>query len=119
MNEWKSIRKKFSINPKNVYCKFRGGNIKIKKIPTGEEIETFWKNIWEKKSDCNTETPWFETLKSEYCKNAKQKQYRITSETIDKALKNLQNGKMPGSDLIVGFWYKNLMFYKADRVYIF
>ena len=119
MNERKSINKKFSINPKNVYRKFRGGNIKIKKIPTGEEIETFWKDIWGKKSDFNPGTPWFETLKSEYCKNAKQKQYRITSETIDKVLKKLQNGKAPGTDLIVGFWYKNLMFYKADLVYIF
>ena len=119
LNEPKSINKKFSINPKNVYRKFRGGNIKIKKIPTGEEIETFWKDIWGKKSDFNPGTPWFETLKSEYCKNAKQKQYKITSETIDKVLKKLQNGKAPGTDLIVGFWYKNLMFYKADLVYIF
>ena len=49
---------------------------------------------------------WFETLKSEYCKTAKQKQYRITSETIDKVLKKLQNGKAPEPDLIVEFWYK-------------
>ena len=34
-------------------------------------------------------------------------------------LKNVQNGKAPGTDLIVGFWYKNLMFYKADIVHIF
>ena len=74
---------------------------------------------WGKKSNFNPYTPWFETLKSEYCKNAKQKQYRITSETIDKALKKLQNGKAPGTDLIVGFWYENLMFYKADLVHIF
>ena len=33
-------------------------------------------------------------------------------------LKKLQNGKAPGPDLIVGFWYKNLMFYKADLVHI-
>ena len=79
----------------------------------------FGRTFGEKKSDFNPGTPWFETLKSEYCKNAKQKQYRITSETIDKVLKKLQNDKAPGTDLIVGFWYKNLMFYKADLVYIF
>ena len=65
---------------------------------------TFWKGIWGKKSNFNPGTPWFETLKSEY-KNAKQNQYRIT-ETIDKVLKKLQNGKAPGTDLIVGFWYR-------------
>ena len=106
LNEQKSINKKFSINPKNVYRKFRGRNLEIKKIPTGEEIETFWKDIWGKKSSFNPYTPWLKTLKSEYCKNAKQKQYRITSETIDKVLKKLQNGKAPEPDLIVEFWYK-------------
>ena len=39
LNKQKSINKKFSINLKNVYRKFRGGNIKIKNIPTGEEID--------------------------------------------------------------------------------
>ena len=62
---------------------------KSKKIPTGEEIERFWKDIWGKKSNFNPYTPWFKTLKSEYCKNTKQKQYRTTSETIDKVLKKL------------------------------
>ena len=69
-------------------------------------METFWKGIWGRKSNFNPGTPWFETLKSEYYKNAKQKQYRITSEAIDKVLKKLQNGKAPETDLIVGFWYR-------------
>ena len=89
LNEQKSINKNFSINPKNVSCKFRGKNIEIEKIPTGEEIETFWKDICGKKSNFNPGTLWFETLKSEYCKSAKQKQYRIT-ETICKVLKNFK-----------------------------
>ena len=42
LKERKAINKKFSINPKNVYRKFRGRNLEIKKTPTGEEIETFW-----------------------------------------------------------------------------
>ena len=46
--ERKSINKNFFINPKNVYRKFRDGNTEIKKIPTGEEIETFWKDIGER-----------------------------------------------------------------------
>ena len=72
LNEPKSIHINFFVNSKNVYCKFRGGNIEIKKIPTGEEIEIFWKDICRKKSNFNPGTLWFETLKSEYCKNAKQ-----------------------------------------------
>ena len=93
--------------------------MEIKKTSTGEEIETFWKDIWGNNSNFNPDTPWFEILKSEYCTNTEQKQYRITSETIDKVFKNVQNGNAPGTDLIVGFWYKNLMFYKADIVHIF
>ena len=34
-------------------------------------------------------------------------------------LKKLQNGNAPEADLLVGLWYKNLMFYKADLVHIF
>ena len=44
---------------------------------------------------------------------------RVTSEAIYKVLKKVENGKAPGTDVIAGFWYKNLMFYKADHVYIF
>ena len=34
-------------------------------------------------------------------------------------LQKLQNSKAPATNLITGFWYKNLMFYKADLVHIF
>ena len=34
-------------------------------------------------------------------------------------LKKFQSGKATGTDLIVGFWYKNLMLYKADLLHIF
>ena len=119
MNERKPLNKFFSINPKIKYHKFRGGNIEIKKISTDEEVEIFEKHIWRKKSSFKLGTPWFETLKSKYCKNATQKQYRITSETIGKVLKKFQSGKATGTDLIVGFWYKNLMLYKADLLHIF
>ena len=57
-----------------------------KKPTTGDVIETS-KDIWGKKSNFNSGTLWFETLKSECCKNGKQMQYRITSETTDKVLK--------------------------------
>ena len=65
----------------------------IKKISTVEEIETFWNDIWGKKSNFNPSIPWFEILKSEYCKIVKQRQYRITSKTNDKVLKNLKTVK--------------------------
>ena len=59
LNKWKSINKKFSINPKNAYHKLWGGNIEIKQIPIGKEFETFWKDIWGKKSNFNPGTPSF------------------------------------------------------------
>ena len=34
----------------------------IKKISTGEEIETFWNDIWGQKSNFNPSIPWFEIL---------------------------------------------------------
>ena len=63
LNERKSINKNFSINPKNKYRRFRGEYVEIKKIPTGEETETFGKHIWGKRANFKPGPSWFETSK--------------------------------------------------------
>ena len=40
-------------------------------------------------------------------------------ETFAKAVGKLHNGKAPGRDLIVGYWYKMLTFYRKSLISIF
>ena len=46
------------------------------------------------------------------------KNYKITKCTFEKVLNKVQNGKAPGPDLIVGFWYKHMTFYQQHMIKI-
>ena len=58
-----------------------------KSIPSKQNVETFWKGIWNNPSECNVENvDWMKELESNYCLNATQKLYEIYKMTIDKAI---------------------------------
>ena len=82
-------------------------------IPTTEDIESFWKNIWGKESNFHTEAKWIKNLEKNYCKNVRQQPYKITEEILNKAVGKLFLGKSPGRDLIKGYWYKRLILSKT------
>ena len=48
-----------------------------------------------------------------------QKDYEINLETLNKALSNIKNNKTPGRDMVIGFWYKKLQFYRPYMVSLF
>ena len=39
----------FAKKPTLVCCNFRGGTVEINKAPSMDEVEKFWKDIWEKR----------------------------------------------------------------------
>ena len=43
----------------------------------------------------------------------------INEETFGKVVNKMQNGISPGNDLIVGYWYKHLTFYRHALIHIF
>ena len=53
-------------------------------------------------------------LESNYCLNATQKLYEIDKMAIDKVINKLKPNKAPGRDMITGYWYKQLNFYRSD-----
>ena len=65
-------------------------------MPTKDDIQAFWKSIWNVKIDFNTNVPWINELKTNYCANLNQKYYEINLELLQKALSEIQNNKMPG-----------------------
>ena len=47
------INRLFGKKPTSVYNSFRGGPVEINKVPSMNEVEKFWKDIWGKKVNCN------------------------------------------------------------------
>ena len=68
-----TINRLFAKKPTLVYRSFWGGIVEINKVPSMDEVENFWKDIWEKKVNFNEKLIWLRTLESEYCKNIKRK----------------------------------------------
>ena len=117
--ERKSINNKFRKNPKAVYRSMKGNDISATEISTTEDMNSFWKNIWGKESNFQKEAKWIKNLEKNYCKNVRQQPYKITEEILNKAVCKLFLGKSPGRDLIKGYWYKRLSFYKKHLLKLF
>lgn len=111
LNDRKQINRRFANNPKFIYRQMRGEQIIAKELPTKDDVENFWKGIWNKEGNFNQDANWLENLQTDYCSNARQKVYEIKKETVVKILKKLQMKKAAGPDLIGGFWYKKLESY--------
>ena len=109
IEERKRINYQFKVNPKQVYRKFEGeSNIDITNAPGKDKVKEFWSNIWGKPRSFNNDAEWLKTLREEYCKHVTPKAYDIDLEKFRALLKNMQNNKAPGIDMIVMFWWKKL-----------
>ena len=82
--ERKSINNKFRKNPKAVYRSMKGNNLNATEIPTTEDMESFWKNIWGKESNFHKEAKWIKNLEKNYCNNVRQQPYKIADEILSK-----------------------------------
>ena len=110
--ERKSINHRFSCDRKSVYRTMKGNCISAEKIPTKNEIETFWKGIWQDTNKTFNETAsWLRELELTYCSDVESNQYQITRDTLKIAVSKIHLGKSPGRDLIIGYWFKKLTFY--------
>ena len=110
--ERKSIKHRFNCDPKSVYRTMKGNCITTEKIPTKNEIETFWKSIWQDTNKIFNETAsWLRELELTYCSEVESNQYQITRDTLKTAVNKIHLGKSPGRDLIIGYWFKKLTFY--------
>ena len=89
-----------------------GNCITAEKIPTKNEIETFWKRIWQDTNKTfNETTSWLRELELTYCSDVESNQYQITRDTLKTAVNKMHLGKSPGRDLIIGYWFKKLTCY--------
>ena len=112
----KTLNRSFSKDPKGVYRNFRGTKINVENLPSKDEVESFWKRIWRKNVTFNKDAPWINDLVVNYCKDAKQNIYSIDLKTLNTVINKINPSKAPGRDLIVGFWYKKLDYYRESFV---
>ena len=117
--EHNRINRKFTYNPKSICQDFKNDKTEIETIPSKEDIEKYWEDIWTKTAPFSDNAAWIITLKIEYCVNAAQNDYVINSKTLKEVILKLQNNKSPGSDGIIGYGFKNLNFYINDLVKLF
>ena len=110
--ERKRINKQLLHNPKKVYRKMKDDKIEIEKVPTKENVEQFWKSIWQDSSIFNEKVEWLKVLEDTYCKNVVDAEYKIERVTLEKLIKKIQISKVPGQDRIIGYWFKNLSSYR-------
>ena len=103
-HERKSINRRFFNNPKSVYRDFKGSNIRLEKIPIKNEVQSFWKNIWQRETKFNKSVKWLDILERTYCKNIIPTKSEIERKTLDKIISDMQLKKSPGRDFITSFW---------------
>ena len=96
--EHKRINKQFSHHAKKVYRKMKDDKIEIEKVPTKENVEQFWKSIWQDNSIFNEKAEWLKVLEDTYCKNVVDAEYKIDKVTLEKLIKKIQISKAPGQD---------------------
>ena len=107
-----TISRSFSKDPTGVCRNFRGTKINFENLPSKDEVESFWKSIWCKNVTFNKDAPWINDLVVNYCKNAKQNIYSIDLKRLNTAINKINPSKAPGRDLIIGFWYKKLDYFR-------
>ena len=117
--ERKRINRQFAANPKKLYRSMKGDTIEIENPPKKDEIEEFWKSVWQDPADFNENADWLPDLQETYCPNATSTDYHITQNDFDKIIRKLHLSKSPGQDKIVPFWFKHLNGYRDILVHIF
>ena len=74
------------------YRTMKGSTMTPKSITSKQDVETFWKGIWNNPSESNVaNVDWMKELESNYCLNAMQKLYEIDKMAIVKAINNKLN----------------------------
>ena len=117
--ERKIINRQFFNNPKKLYRSMKGEAIEIKNTPRKEEVEQFWKSIWQDKDDFKQDAEWLKTLEETYCTKATPKKYTITRLTLEKAIQKMSISKSPGHDKIAPYWFKHLTSYRDSLAHQF
>ena len=97
----------FIEKPSKLFDELRGNKTEVKEPPSKDDIEHFWKPMYETQKRYNKDSIWLQQYKDSI--NAEQSEYSdITPDEVTSATKKFANWKSPGVDKIQNFWWCNL-----------
>lgn len=77
-------------------------------IPGAEKIKKFWSDIWDCSLQHNVNVNWLRGMNKELDGLEKQEDIHIVLGKIKKQISRMLNWKSPDSDIVQGYWIKNL-----------
>ena len=105
--EERRINKQFDQNPRSVYSKLSGDSIEVVKPPKKEELDAFWRPLFENEQQHN-ESEWIARIESTNSPKPPMSQVNISVESFNKKLSQYSNFKAPGIDKLPNYWIKAL-----------
>ena len=93
---------------KKFYREVGKETIRVAEIPSIEEVEEFWKNIWSNDKTFNETAEWIETIEQGNEHIEEQQWIDISTEEVEKALKKSHKWKSAGIDKVTNFWLHSL-----------
>ena len=76
--------------------------------PTMEDIEKFWKSLYENKKEYNRDAAWLQKYKTSVNNITEATYSEITTKKIESAIFEFSNRKSPGLDKLHNFWWNKL-----------
>ena len=97
-------------DPTKLFRELKGDQIKIQNPPDKEQLETFWRNIFERDITHNNEAQWIQEIEEDPAIRACEEmpELRITLGSLKKKIAKSNSWKAPGPDKVPNFWLKQL-----------
>ena len=103
----KQINRQFAENPRIVYRNLLGDSIKVKTPPTREEIERFWKPLYEDRK-VHHESHWIQRIEEKNREKQQMPDIEFSEELLRRKINEYSNFKAPGIDKIPNFYLKRI-----------
>ena len=103
----KQINRQFAENPRNVYRNLLDNSIKVQNPPTKEEIERFWKPLYEDGTE-HQESQWIEAIIEKNREKQQMPAIEFTVEILRRKINEYSNFKTPGLDKVPKFYLKKI-----------
>lgn len=108
----------FIEKPSKLFDELRGNRTEINDPPSKENVEEFWKPIYETRKNYNRDAVWLQQYKDSI--NVVQTEYNtVTSDEVATATSKFANWKSPGIDKIQNFWWNSLpsLYLKSAEIF--
>ena len=96
--------KLFKTDTKKFYRQLGKEQKKVDKVPPANEIEDFWKKIWNNEKKYNEEAEWIRDMERASEMYPTQEWEDILTEELSYALRRSSKWKSPGIDKVPNFW---------------